>query len=87
MDSYEIEWKTSADRELRGIDRKYIPRIIKAVESLACNPFPLRKRKLYDVEASYRIRVGDYRIIYHVDPEGKKVVIYHIRHRKDAYKK
>jgi mRNA interferase RelE/StbE len=52
MASYEIEWKGSAERELRGIDRQYIPRILEAVETLAENPFPLQSNKLRGGELS-----------------------------------
>jgi len=46
MASYEIEWKSAAERELRNIEPKDIKRVIKAVESLADNPYPPRHRKL-----------------------------------------
>lgn len=87
MASYEIEWKHSAEKELKGIDRQHIPQILEVVESLTNNPFPLQHRKLHGVESSYRIRVGDYRVIYQVDLEKKLVVIYHVRHRREAYRK
>ena len=86
MESYRIEWKSSAEKELKAIDRQHIPRILEAVESLAINPFPSQTRKLRDVEKSYRIRVGDYRIVYQVDEKEGMVTIYHIRHRKDIYR-
>ncbi len=87
MASYEIQWKHSAEKDLRGIDRQYIPRIIEAIESLSDNPFPPQHCKLHGSESSYRIRIGDYRVIYQVDSEKKLVVVYHVRHRKDAYRK
>lgn len=87
MASYEIEWKHSAEKELKGIDRQYIPQILEVVESLTNNPFPLQHRKLHGVASSYRIRVGNYRVIYQVDLEKKLVVIYHVRHRREAYRK
>lgn len=87
MASYEIKWKRSAERELRGIDKQYIPKILEAVESLVNDPFPMKHRKLHGAETSYRIRVGDYRVIYQVDTVNKLVVIYHVRHRKEAYRK
>jgi mRNA interferase RelE/StbE len=86
MASYEIEWKGSAERELRGIDRQYIPRILEAVETLAKNPFPLQSNKLRGGELSYRLRAGDYRVIYQVDLEKRRIDIYHVRHRKEAYR-
>jgi len=87
MGSYEIKWKHSAEKDLRSIDRQFIPRILEVIESLADNPFKFKYRKLQGSESSYRIRVGDYRIIYQVDIKEKLIVIYHVRHRKDVYRR
>ncbi|MEW6676171.1 MAG: type II toxin-antitoxin system RelE/ParE family toxin [Nitrospirota bacterium] len=64
-----------------------IARILDAIKSLAENPFPIQSRKMKGSESSYRLRVGDYRVIYQVNTENKVVTIYHVRHRKDAYKR
>ena len=87
MDSYEIQWKDSAERDLRNIEPQQVPRIIKAVESLVDNPFPRQHRKLRGSERDYRIRVGDYRVIYQVDTKRKVLTIYHVRHRREAYRR
>jgi mRNA interferase RelE/StbE len=87
MASYEIQWKHSAEKDLRGIDRQFITRLLEAIDSLSDDPFPSQHRKLYGSESSYRIRIGDYRVIYQVDLEKKIIVIYHVRHRKDIYRK
>ncbi len=87
MASYEIQWKHSAEKELRGINRQFISRILEAVNSLSDDPFPSQHRKLQGSESSYRIRIGDYRVIYQADIENKIIVIYHVRHRKDIYRK
>ncbi|MBA2123438.1 hypothetical protein B9J78_00595 [bacterium Unc6] len=87
MAFYEIQWKRSAERDLRNIDPQQTPRIIKAVESLTDDPFPLQHRKLRGSERDYRIRVGDYRVICQVDTKTKIVIIYHVRHRREAYRK
>ena len=87
MASYEIQWKHSAEKDLRGIDKQFISRIIEAINSLSDDPFPSKHRKLQGTESSYRIRIGDYRVIYQVDIEKKIIVIYHVRHRKDIYRK
>ncbi|NOZ59951.1 MAG: type II toxin-antitoxin system RelE/ParE family toxin [Euryarchaeota archaeon] len=86
MGCYEIRWKTSAVRELKKIDPQYIPKIIGAVEALAENPFPPQHRKLRGSERNYRIRVGDYRIIYQVDIDARLITIYYVRHRRKAYR-
>ena len=77
--------KRSAERELGRIDRAMIPRIVTAIHSLAENPRPSGSRKLVGSEAEFRIRVGDYRIIYAVDDNAESINIQRIRHRKDAY--
>jgi len=87
MASYEVLWKTSAEKELRDTDRKQVPRIVRAVEGLSDDPFPTGYRKLRGSERSYRIRVSDYRVVYQVDSKANQVVIYHVRHRQDAYRR
>jgi len=87
MVSFKIEPKGSTEHDLKKIDKQYILRIIEAIESLAENPFPVQSKKLKGSESSYRLRIGDYRVIYRVDHVNKAIVIYHIRHRKDVYKR
>jgi len=86
VDSYKILWKRSAEKDLERIEPKHVLRIIEVVESLSVNPFPPDCRKLRGVERIYRIRVGDYRVIYQVDIKAKIVVIYYVRHRRKAYR-
>jgi mRNA interferase RelE/StbE len=86
MGSYKIEPRGSLEHDLRKIDRQFIPKILDAIGGLADNPFPVQSRKTKGSESSYRLRIGDYRVIYQVDTENKVIVIYHVRHRKDAYK-
>ncbi len=87
MASYEILWKRSAEQDLRKIDRLQITRIIEVIESLANDPFPSQHRKIQGAERFYRIRVGDYRVIYKVETEAKMIAIYYIRHRREAYRR
>ncbi|NCD43059.1 MAG: type II toxin-antitoxin system RelE/ParE family toxin [Bacteroidia bacterium] len=87
MDTYRIDWKASALRELKRLDRKIVPRIITSVEALSSNPFPSGVKKLHGGESTFRIRIGDYRVIYEVSSNHLIVEIARIRHRKDVYKK
>ena len=86
MATYQIEWETSALRELKRLDRKVIPRIISAVESLSTDPFPAGVRKLQGSDNTYRVRVGQYRIVYEIFQARIVIVILRVRHRKDAYR-
>ncbi|MFC1499075.1 type II toxin-antitoxin system RelE/ParE family toxin [Verrucomicrobiota bacterium] len=87
MGIYQIDWKSSALRELKRLDRQMVPRIIAAVEALASDPFPSRVKKLHGGELTYRIRVGDYRVIYEVFSNRLVIEITRVRHRKDVYRK
>jgi len=86
MGSYKIEWKKSAIRELYRIRRDYIPKIIEAVETLVSNPFPSGVKKLSGSERTYRLRVGNYRIIYEVERDKLVIHVLRVRHRKQAYR-
>ena len=86
MDSYKILWKKSAEHDIRNIDKKYIPKIISAIESLSKNPFPKGVCKIKISTSNYRIRIGRYRVIYQIDTKNKLITIYYVRHRKDAYR-
>jgi len=63
MDSFRIEFAREATKDLRRIDRVWIPKIIAAIEDLAENPRPVGCKKLVGSEHTFRIRVGDYRVI------------------------
>ncbi len=87
MALYNIRWKPSATKELRRLPKDSIARILRAVEQLATNPFPATVRKLTGAERSYRIREGDYRIIYTVEADELMIEIVRVGHRKDVYRK
>ena len=86
MDSFDIVWRRSAERDIRNIDRRYIKRIKEKIEKLSDEPHPRRSVKLIFSTDHYRIRVGDYRIIYNVNEKESVITICYIRHRKDAYR-
>jgi mRNA interferase RelE/StbE len=87
MGSFKIQFKRSAEKEIRRIERKLIPRILTRIEALADNPFPRQSLKLSEAEATYRLRTGNYRVIYGVDTVTKTIIVHYIRHRKEAYRK
>jgi len=86
MASYKILWKKSVERDLRKIPKKFVYRIFEVVRELSENPFPGDVRKITGSKNLYRLRVGEYRIIYEVDTENGVITIFHVRHRKDIYK-
>lgn len=86
MGTYQIEWKRSALRELRRLNREAIPRIMAAVEGLSTVPFPASVRRLRGTRRTYRLRAGEYRVIYEVFESRLVIEIVRVRHRKDAYR-
>jgi mRNA interferase RelE/StbE len=85
MAFYKIEWKASAKKELRKIDKQQIPKILETVEKLALDPHPANHKKLLGTEHNFRIRVGNYRIIYFLEDDQLLIEIIRVRHRKDVY--
>ena len=85
MESYKIEWKRSATKELKQLPNDLIEKVLKVVKALSSNPFPTQTKKLVGSEHSFRIRVGDYRIIYNLYSKILIIEIIRIGHRRDIY--
>ncbi len=83
---YKLEFTTSALKEFQALETALQKRIGERILSLADEPFPSGVRKLQGVENHFRIRVGDYRVIYRVDGGRVVVVIVRIGHRRDVYR-
>ena len=84
--SYSLVIKKSAERELRALPKADVRRVTERIRGLAPNPRPPGNEKLSGQER-YRIRQGDYRIVYAVDDEGHAVEIVKIGHRREVYRK
>ena len=85
MTLYAVEFVRSARREFEQLPAKVVSRVLRAVRSLQETPRPHGSRKLVGEEATYRLRVGQYRVVYEVDDAKRSVLITRVRHRKDAY--
>ena len=85
MDSYRIEWKRSAIKELKYLPKEVVVRIVRAVGQPTENPFPAGVKKLAGSERTYRIRERSYRVVYTVAPSALVIEIVRVGHRKDVY--
>lgn len=83
--TYEVRVLRPATRALFGLSSVMRERINSRLESLRDNPRPRGTRKLKGGE-QYRIRVGDYRVLYTIDDPGNLVTINFIEHRREAYR-
>ena len=86
MASFNLQWRASTRKDLRRIPRQAVSRIVAEVAKLADEPLPHGSEKLTGSERTYRLRVGDYRVVYELLRDAKIVEIKRVRHRKDVYR-
>lgn len=86
MAQYKLEFARSIRRDLKKIESNEVQRILSAIESLTVNPRPAGAKKLTNQEL-YRIRIGNYRVIYEIHDNRLVVLVVKVGHRKDVYRK
>jgi len=82
---YSLEIKPSAAKELDALDDALFARIDRKILALGENPRPSGCKKLRGYKDHWRIRVGDWRVLYVVDDAAKRVSITRVAHRKEVY--
>lgn len=87
MASYRIVFKPSVEKDLRALPKSVVARILERIESLKDDPLPRQSIKLAGAEQLYRIRIGDYRIVYGVDNKARQITVHYARHRREVYRK
>ena len=85
MAKYKIEIKKTAIKELNNLPPSDLKKIIKRIQSLADDPRPPGCKKLSS-EEKYRIRSGNYRILYKIEDDILLIYIVKIGHRRDVYR-
>ena len=85
MDSYSLAVKKSAERELRGIPKSDLRRITERLRGLKTNPRPPGCEKLSGHD-QFRIRQGDYRMVYVIDDDARVVTLVKVGHRREVYR-
>jgi mRNA interferase RelE/StbE len=86
MASFNIAFKPSVQKDFHRLSKSAAGRVVKRIEKLKDEPFPHGVDKLEGAERLYRLRVGDYRIVYQVDTRVQQIVILYVRHRRDVYR-
>lgn len=85
--AYTVAYKPCADRDLKKLPQNVRPKIIVKIGSLADNPRPPDVKKLSgELHSLYRVRVGDYRVIYKIEDDKLVVLVVEIEHRKNSYR-
>ena len=85
MAKYSLEIKSSAQRELKRLDNEPFARIDRKILALAENPRPAGCMKLRGYKDQWRIRVGDWRVVYIIDDTEASVSITRVAHRREVY--
>ena len=84
---YEVYLERSAENDLKRLPTSIFHHIIPQIKTLAANPRPSGCRKITGSKNDWRIRIGDYRIIYEIDEKAKAVRIMRVRHRREVYRR
>ena len=83
--SYELFIFRRAQKELAGLPKRDYARVKKAISNLADDPHPEGCAKLAGREG-WRIRAGNYRVLYDIDDAARRVTVVHVGHRRDVYR-
>jgi mRNA interferase RelE/StbE len=85
VDRYALELKRSAQKELDALDDTVFSRIDRRILALADNPRSSGCKKLKGYKDQWRIRVGDWRVLYIIDDAAKLVTVMRVAHRREVY--
>ena len=83
---YRIAWKPSAERAFRKLSRQSQDRIRPRIDALATNPRPDGVKKLEGDDNAWRIRVGEFRIVFEIHDAVVMVMILRVANLRDAYR-
>ncbi len=86
MASYSVELKPSVHKDFRRLPKSVVQRAMRRIEELGENPFPQGVEKLEGAQQLYRLRLGNYRIVYEVDTRARRITVIYIRHRREVYR-
>jgi mRNA interferase RelE/StbE len=83
---YEVLIERTAERELKSLPTNLFDRIVTRIKALAVTPRPSGCHKLAGSKNDWRIRIGDYRVVYEIDDARQRVRIFRVRHRREVYR-
>ena len=86
MANYEIEVSSTAEKQLRKLSQKDQISVLKRIQELKGEPKPNHSRKLRGQNNIYRVRVGNYRILYSIEDKHLTIIILKVGHRGDVYR-
>ena len=85
MASYSLELRKSAAKEVAALPKRECRAVVEKIRALAADPRPHGAEKLSG-EDKYRVRHGDYRVVYEIDDDAGRVTIVRVAHRREVYR-
>ncbi|MBF4563391.1 type II toxin-antitoxin system RelE/ParE family toxin [Microbacterium sp. VKM Ac-2870] len=85
MSAYRVEFTTAAAKEVRKLEPQIRRRVLAAIANLETDPRPSGVRKLAGHESAWRVRIGDYRVLYEISNERVVVTVFRVAHRRAVY--
>jgi len=82
---YRVFLERAAEKDLKQLSARLHDRVIAAIQKLPRNPRPTGCRKLTGADDDWRIRVGEYRIVYEIDDKAQIILVNRVRHRREVY--
>jgi mRNA interferase RelE/StbE len=83
--AYTVEITSKARKQFSGLPQVVKPQVADTINALADDPRPPQSIRLEDTPG-YRVRTGDYRVLYTIDDKAKRVTVYRVQHRRDVYR-
>ena len=87
MADYSVQVKPSARKELEALPDNVLARVLQRLEALRATPRPAGCKRLKGYKDQWRIRVGDWRVVYIIDDSAKLISITRIAHRREVYER
>ena len=84
---YEVYLERSAENDLKRLPTSIFHRIIFQLKTFTESPRPSGCRKITGSKNDWRVRIGDYRVLYEIDEKAKAVRVMRVRHRREVYRK
>ena len=85
--AYKVEFTEEAAEQVEALPKKIAGQVIRKIEALATEPRPTQAKRLTDHEHLYRVRSGDYRILYHIEDRKLLVLVVKVGNRRDVYRR
>ena len=83
---YKVLLERGAEKDMNRLPKDVFGRVINAIQALADSPRPPGSKKLVGSPPGWRIRIGDYRVIYDIDDRAESLRILRVRHRREVYR-